>query len=54
MIWIGHEPPGGERDANWLPAPPAPFALFMRAYLPKLAMLDGSYRLPPVRALSVE
>jgi hypothetical protein len=50
-IWIGHEPPGGERDANWLPAPPAPFALFMRAYLPKLSLLDGSYRLPPVTPL---
>ena len=53
-IWIGHEPPGGERDANWLPSPPAPFALFMRAYLPKPAMLDGSYRLPPVTALAAE
>ncbi len=53
-IWIGNERPGGERDANWLPAPPAPFALFMRAYLPKPALLDGSYRLPPVTALDTE
>jgi hypothetical protein len=47
-IWIGHESPGGEREANWLPAPAGPFALFMRAYLPKPELLDGSYRLPRI------
>ncbi|WP_312163668.1 DUF1254 domain-containing protein [Phenylobacterium sp.] len=47
-IWIGHEHPGEGRENNWLPAPDSPFALFMRAYLPKAAMLEGAYRLPPV------
>lgn len=47
-IWMGHEAPGPEREANWLPAPAGPFALFMRAYLPKPELLDGRYRLPPV------
>ena len=47
-IWIGHADPGGARTANWLPAPAGPFALFMRAYLPKPELLDGAYRLPPV------
>jgi hypothetical protein len=47
-IWIGHENPGLGREANWLPAPPGPFALFMRAYLPKPELLDGHYRLPPI------
>jgi hypothetical protein len=47
-IWIGHESPGAEREANWLPAPAGPFALFMRAYLPKPELLEGRYRLPPV------
>lgn len=49
-IWIGHESPGEGREANWLPAPAGPFALFMRAYLPKAQMLEGAYRLPPVVA----
>lgn len=49
-IWIGHESPGAGREANWLPAPPGPFALFMRAYLPKAPFLEGAYRLPPVVA----
>ena len=50
-IWIGHESPGAEREANWLPAPQGKFALFMRAYLPKPAMLEGAYRLPPIEAV---
>jgi len=47
-IWISHRSPGAGREANWLPAPPGPFVLFMRAYLPRPALLDGRYRLPPV------
>ncbi|MFI4974562.1 MAG: DUF1254 domain-containing protein [Caulobacterales bacterium] len=48
-IWIARTDPGEERRANWLPAPAAgPFALILRAYLPKPELLGGSYRLPPV------
>ena len=47
-IWIGHQSPGQSLETNWLPAPDSAFALFMRAYLPKPALLEGSYRLPPV------
>jgi hypothetical protein len=47
-IWMGHEDPGPERRANWLPAPPGPFALFMRAYLPKPALRDGEFRIPEI------
>ncbi len=50
-IWIGRADPGGERTANWLPAPAkGPFAMTLRAYLPKVEFLDGRYRLPPVVA----
>jgi hypothetical protein len=47
-IWIGHESPGAARESNWLPAPAGPFALFMRAYLPRPELLRGYYRMPPV------
>jgi hypothetical protein len=50
-LWIGHDSPGADRESNWLPAPAGPFALFMRAYLPKPQLLDGRYRLPPVEAV---
>ena len=47
-IWIGHENPGTDKASNWLPAPQGPFALLMRAFLPKPELLEGRYRLPPV------
>jgi hypothetical protein len=48
-LWIGRAHPGGERSANWLPAPKAgPFALYLRAYLPRAELLDGRFRLPAV------
>jgi hypothetical protein len=48
-IWIGRSDPGGDRTANWLPAPKSgPFALTLRAYLPRPELLDGAYRVPPI------
>jgi hypothetical protein len=47
-IWISHEAPGAELEGNWLPAPAGPFALFMRAYVPRGELLNGTYRLPGV------
>ncbi|WP_353961851.1 MULTISPECIES: hypothetical protein [unclassified Streptomyces] len=33
---------------NWLPAPTGPFALYLRAYWPEPAALDGTWRPPAV------
>ncbi len=45
-IWIGHDSPGADRESNWLPAPPGTFQLFLRAYLPRVELLEGRYRIP--------
>jgi hypothetical protein len=48
-IWIGRSDPGGDKTANWLPAPKAgPFALYLRAYLPRAELLGGAFRFAPV------
>jgi hypothetical protein len=48
-IWIGRTDPGGERSANWLPAPArGSYSMSLRAYLPKAAFFNGEYRLPPI------
>jgi hypothetical protein len=48
-LWIGRADPGGERTANWLPAPKTgPFALYLRCYLPTTALLGGQFRFKPV------
>lgn len=49
-IFVQQTRPSGERVVNWLPSPPGPFRLVWRAYLPKVELLDGSFRLPPVVA----
>jgi hypothetical protein len=48
-LWISRHDPGGARSPNWLPAPASgPFSVVLRAYLPRPALLTGSYRLPPI------
>jgi hypothetical protein len=36
------------RASNWLPAPAGNFMLWLRVYQPAAAILDGTYRVPPV------
>ena len=38
-------------QANWLPAPEGAFRLIVRTYIPRAAILDKSYVLPPVTAV---
>ena len=52
-VFIQRGRPSGERVVNWLPAPAGRFKLVFRAYLPGPAMLDGSFRLPPVAVTEV-
>jgi hypothetical protein len=46
-VYIRASAPAGH-ESNWLPAPPGNFRLWLRAYLPGAAILDGSYTVPPV------
>ncbi|MFI9269485.1 DUF1254 domain-containing protein [Kitasatospora sp. NPDC052896] len=41
-------PADPERAANWLPTPAGAFRAMIRLYQPGDAVLDGSYRLPPI------
>ncbi len=45
-LYIQKESPGPELEANWLPAPDAPFYTVMRLYLPKPEALDGRWVAP--------
>ncbi|MGY6534656.1 MAG: DUF1254 domain-containing protein [Pararhodobacter sp.] len=45
-IWMSAENPGPERESNWLPAPPGPFHLFLRGYLPHQELIDGRVAIP--------
>jgi hypothetical protein len=45
-LYIQNESPGKDKEANWLPAPKGPFAMYMRLYWPAEAALDGSWKQP--------
>jgi hypothetical protein len=47
-IYIQHENPGKDKEANWLPAPAGPFMMAMRYYLPKQELLSGTWKSPQV------
>jgi hypothetical protein len=49
-VYIQVNSPGADKEANWLPAPASgTFNLVVRNFWPKESMLDGSYKVPPVR-----
>src|SRR5215472_15891120 len=47
-IYMQRTAPAGH-ESNWLPAPAGYFKLMLRAYLPRRAILDGEYHVPPVK-----
>jgi hypothetical protein len=47
-IFIQHESPGKDREANWLPAPEGPFNLALRMYWPKDEVIAGTWKPPAV------
>ncbi len=52
-LWLQREPPSEPaRRANWLPAPPGPTQLTLRAYLPQPALREGRAELPSLTRLA--
>ena len=50
-IYVQSDPPPEAQQSNWLPAPKdADFTLYVRAYWPKAAVIDGSWTPPAVVA----
>ena len=47
-IYLGHESPGIDKEANWLPAPNGNFSIWLRAYWPDQAVLDGTGKPPMI------
>lgn len=47
-LYAGAASPGADKESNWLPAPEAPFSLYIRGYWPKPELLDRSWTPPTV------
>ncbi len=50
-ILLQPQEPSGPAQ-NWLPTPTGQFKLMLRAYLPGVAIVDGTYEVPPVVRVS--
>lgn len=48
-ILIQRDAPTGPLSANWLPSPPGPMRLSLRAYLPGKALRDRTWKAPPLQ-----
>jgi hypothetical protein len=48
-IYIQHEQPEGEKVANWLPAPAAPFYMALRVYGPEERVMKNEWSPPAVQ-----
>jgi hypothetical protein len=45
-LYVQHESPGKDKEANWLPAPKGPFVCFLRLYAPKEDAFNGKWKAP--------
>lgn len=45
-LYIQHDSPGKDKEANWLPAPNGKFMVTMRYYWPKPQLLSGAWKSP--------
>lgn len=45
-IYVQAENPGGEKESNWLPSPKEHYSLYIRAYWPQVAIVQGTW-VPP-------
>lgn len=47
-LYIQHDSPGKNKEANWLPAPSGPFLMILRDYWPDESAISGQWKRPPV------
>jgi hypothetical protein len=51
-LYAGAKSPGGDKEANWLPAPNGNFSLYIRAYWGDTGILDGSWKPPVIKKVA--
>jgi hypothetical protein len=50
-LYAGAESPGKDKENNWLPAPNGTFSLYIRAYWPDKAIIDGTWQPPRIEQM---
>lgn len=50
-IYIQKDSPSPDKQSNWLPAPDGPIFVVLRLYMPKEAVLNGTWKPPAVQTV---
>lgn len=53
-IYIQKDSPGKDKESNWLPAAAEDFSVTLRVYWPKESMIDGSWKTPGIKKVSLQ
>jgi hypothetical protein len=48
-FYVQRNSPGKDKESNWLPAPDGPFYCIYRVYMPGEAVLNGTWKKPPMQ-----
>jgi hypothetical protein len=48
-VYVQSKNPGPDKEANWLPAPESDFSLYIRAYWPEEAIINGLWSPPEIQ-----
>lgn len=51
-IYVQNQSPGADKEANWLPAPEGDFSIYIRAYWPEAAVVNGTWTPPTIKTAS--
>jgi hypothetical protein len=51
-FYIQKDSPGKDKESNWLPGPDGPFYAIYRVYMPGEAVLNGTWKKPPMQPVS--
>lgn len=51
-LYVQHDSPGADKEADWLPAPSGPFFSVLRLYWPEAPALDGTWKAPPLQRVN--
>jgi len=51
-LYVQHDTPGADKEANWLPAPSGPFFTALRLYWPRREALDGQWEASPLHTVN--
>jgi hypothetical protein len=50
-LYVQKDSPGADKESNWLPAPNGPFYAVLRIYMPGEAVVDGTWKKPPLESV---